>query len=143
MTAGYTRVNDTGNRATIVFAAFSFSADFNMLGEINQEGGSIEDSALENDIFKSFIPSDLIDPGKQDLELNFNTKTALPTLHVAGLVTITLPLRPGETAAATYVGTGFLYKRSIPQLKNGVLQTAKVGLQWDGKLTIPAFTPAT
>ena len=143
MPAGYVRANDTGNKATIVFAAFSLSADVNMIGEIPLEGSSIEDSGLGNDGFKSYIPGDLVDPGKQDFELNFNNKTALPLLHVPGLITITWPLRTGDTTAATYIGTGFLYKATLPQLKNGVLQTSKIGVQWDGKATLPAFTPAT
>lgn len=143
MTAGYTRINDTGNRATIVFAASAIAADFNMIGEIPQEGGAIEDSALENVDWQSFIPMDLANPGKQDCELNFNDKTTLPPLHTPGLITITFPLRPGYATQATFVGTGFLTKRTVPQLKNGVLQTSKISIQWDGKGTIPAFTAAT
>lgn len=143
MTAGYEQINDTGNGATIVFADSGFVASFKMIGETSQEGGEVEDTPLEAEEYKSFIPQDLIDPGTSECELIFDTKADLPELHVPELITITLPKRSDESAAATFAASGFIKKRTLPQLANGTLQTSKITIRWDGKATKPAFTPAT
>ncbi len=56
------------NGASIVFADTGLVASFKMIGETVQEGGAVEDSAVENEIFKSFIPTDLIDPEQLNLK---------------------------------------------------------------------------
>lgn len=142
MPAGYTKIHDTGNGATIVFATDAFAADFKMLGEINQEGGHIEDSVLANATYKSFIPSDLIDPGILECELNFDTKMDLPVMHKPQLITITFPKRPGETTAASFAASGFIFKRSTPSLENNKIQSVKISIRFDGKGTEPLFTKA-
>lgn len=143
MSAGYTRSNDTGQGATITFAVGSFVADFRSIGETSQESPKIKDSNLTNAEYESYIPGDLIDGGETECELNFNRRAALPALNTPGLITITYPLGPGDATAATLIGTGFLRRRTLPQLATATLQTSKVTIVWDGKATKPAFTPAT
>ncbi len=143
MPAGYTRQNDTGQGATIVFATTAIVADFKSIGETSQESAPIPDTNLTNDEFESRIPGDLINPGETECELIFNRRAALPALNVPQLITITFPVGPGDAVAATQIGSGFLKKRTIPQLITGTLQMSKVTIVWDGKATKPAFTPAT
>jgi hypothetical protein len=143
MPAGYTRSNDTGQGATIVFASTAIVADFRSIGETSQESPKIKDTNLTNDEFDSHIPGDVTDPGETECEINFNRRAALPPLNTPQLITITYPLGPGDTAAATFVGTGFIRRRTLPQLATATLQTSKLTIVWDAKATKPAFTAAT
>jgi hypothetical protein len=140
MPAGYTQLNDTGNGATISFADTGFVGSFKMIGEVAQEGGDVEDSALENDEFKSFIPTDLIDPGTCECEILFDVTKVLPVMHKPELITISLPRRAATGARAQFVASGFIKKRTLPQFANGTLQTSKITIRFDGKATKPAFT---
>jgi hypothetical protein len=142
MTAGYTRENDTGQGATIVFADYPIVADFKTIGETKQVSQPVEDTPISAG-FNSFIPGDVINAGETECELIFNRRAALPPLNTPTLVTITFPVGPGDDDPATYVGTGFLTERSIPQLASQTLQMSKVKIKWDCKGTLPAFTPAT
>jgi len=58
--------------------------------------------------YKEFIPSALIDPGELEVELIYDTDTAPPISGAAEAVTVTFPLKSGETTAATMACNGFL-----------------------------------
>lgn len=66
--------------------------------------------------YKEFIPSDLIDSGELEVELIYDTDTAPPIGGAAETVTVTFPLKSGETTAATLACTGFLTdsEESVP-----------------------------
>lgn len=58
--------------------------------------------------FKEFIPSTLIDSGELEVELIYDTNTAPPIGGAAETVTVTFPLKSGESTGATLAATGFL-----------------------------------
>lgn len=58
--------------------------------------------------YKEFVPSSLIDSGELEVELIYDTDTAPPISGAVETVTITFPLKSGETTAATMACNGFL-----------------------------------
>jgi hypothetical protein len=58
--------------------------------------------------FKEFIPSTLIDSGELEVELIYDTGTSPPIGGAAETVTITFPLKSGESTAGTLACSGFL-----------------------------------
>lgn len=139
---GYTRRNDTGQGATITFADHAFAGDVRMIGETKQTSPPVKDTPLSA-THESHIPGDTIDPGETELEVIFDRRSALPPLNKPTLITQTFPLGPGDATAATYVGSGFITERSIPQMATATLQISKIKIRWDAKATLPVFTPAT
>jgi hypothetical protein len=134
-------MKDTGNGAVITFGTSGFTADFTMVGEVAQELAKIETSHLGTVDVKEYMPGDLSEPGEFDAELEFDPEDNLPPLGTIETITITWPLSDSTNSVeAALAGTGFIRKRSTPQLKNGELQSAKVTIAFDG-LTGPAFTP--
>lgn len=136
MPAGNTRLNQTGNGTTFTFPGFTghvFS-----IGESEETSNPITDSDLANGTHESFIPGDLITPGKIDLEVGFTG--VLPALNVVGTGVVTFPKLDGSAGAgATYTGSGFFYKRTSPQAQNGSILKSKLGFQFDAKASIPAW----
>jgi hypothetical protein len=139
---GYTRQNDTGQGATITFASHAFAGDVRMIGETKHASSPVKDTPLSA-THESHIPGDTIDPGETELEVIFDRRSALPPLNQPTLITQTFPLGPGDATAATYVGSGFITERSIPQMATATLQVSKIKIRWDAKATLPVFTPAT
>lgn len=133
---------DTGNQATIVFATSGFTANYHMIGSTEQERGKIKDSHLGTVDYHTYIPGDLIEPGEMECELEFNPDDEAPIDAPAETITITYPVPAGMVNGATLAGSGFLTKRSTPDLKNGELMLGKFTVAWDGK-TGPTFTPAS
>jgi len=73
----------------------------------------------------------------------FDTFLAPPTIGGASeTVTITLPIRTGETTAGNYAGTAFVKEFSYPQLANGTIQEGSYVICWTGA-TGPAYTKST
>jgi hypothetical protein len=100
----------------------------------------IECSDLANDIYKSYIPADLVDPPQINLTANFRTDDAVPFKgQILGTATVTFPLRAGEATAATYAGTAYVGAITMPSLANGELQEIKLRIDFDG-VTGPTFT---
>lgn len=103
----------------------------------------IECSHLGTTTHRSYIPSDLTDPPQVNLTANFETTHTPPFVgQQLGTFTVTFPLRPGESAAATYAGTAYVGAITRPTLANGELQEIQLRIDFDG-VTGPAFTPAT
>lgn len=142
MSTGYNKPSDTGQGATIVFATSAFVGDYRSIGETKHVSTPVEDKVLSS-THESFIPGDTINMGETEAEVVFDRRSALPPLNIPQLITITLPTGPGDLAPATYIGSGFLTERSLPQFASNTLQTSKIKIKWDCKATIPAFTPAT
>lgn len=58
--------------------------------------------------FKEFIPSTLIDSGELEVELIYDTNTEPPITGAVETVTVTFPLKSGESTGATIACDGFL-----------------------------------
>lgn len=77
------------------------------IGGLSREAVDVTNFASTNG-YKEFIPSTLIDSGELEVELIYDTDAAPPITGAAETVTITFPLKSGETTAATVSATGFL-----------------------------------
>ncbi len=137
MAAGNVNKNKTGNGATITVPGLS--AHVFSVGEINDESAPIEDSDLSNVKWKSFVPGDLEDPGTVDVEIGF--KGDGPALNTVGTINIQYP-DPNSTSGGfkTLSGSGFVYKKSTPSVQNGQIMKSKIGIRFDGKTVIPAWS---
>lgn len=136
---------DTGNGATVTFATSSLAlaADAQTI-DIGEETIELLDvSKLSTTGYMERVASDLKDPPEVTLTVLFNTEDAAPTVGGAPeTITVTFPLRTGQSAAATLAGTGVITSFKLPNLANGQVQQAQVKFKYDGD-TGPTFTAAT
>lgn len=140
---------DTGNGATLSFAGnmgfgtATTSVEAISISQGEESVGVIDVSTLATTDAMESIPSDLREIAESSVNYKFiTTVDAVDLPAAAGTITITYPIRSGETAAATYIGTGFITGFSPPSLANGELQAGELKWKWDGD-TGPAFTKAT
>jgi hypothetical protein len=102
----------------------------------------IECSSLSTTVYRSYIPSDLVDPPQVNVTINFETAHQIPFVgQVLGTVTVNFPLRPGEETAANYAGSAYVGAVTRPTLANGELQQIQIRIDFDG-VTGPTFTKA-
>lgn len=133
---------DTGNGTTISFATTGFTGNIHVVGETEQELGKLEDSHLQTETHKTYVPDDLSEPGEFDVEYEWQGQSPPPSKGTVETITITYPVPPGLSNGATLAGSGFIRKRTFPKMQNGQLQMGKLTIAWDGK-TGPAYTPAS
>lgn len=132
---------DTGNTTTVTFGTSSFAPVIRSvtLGEQTRE--ALNDSNLATTGQMTYIPSDLIDAGGFSMEIEWDQSAGVfpPMTAAAETITVTFPLKTGEATRATVAGTGFLTSLSGPNIENGTIMVATVGVKWDGK-TEAVFT---
>ena len=132
---------DTGNGATLVLATTGAVGDIQSMTLPEWTLDAIEDSHLGTTNFKTFIASDLADPGQLTATIVSSSTVAFaaPT-GVAETVTVTWPIgTSGNTVAATFIGTGFITSKKLPDLANGALQVRTLTVKYNGQ-TEPAYT---
>jgi len=132
---------DTGNTATIVFGTSGFTANYTRIGSTSQERESLEVTTIATTGEKLYQPNDLIEPGEFSCEFHWDqsASTFPPISAVAETITVTYPLKAGESTAATLAGTGYLKSSSGPDLVNGEIMSGEFTVQWDGT-TGPSYT---
>lgn len=137
---------DTGNGATLTLALYNgTSALTSALSVISIAPGNftapgIDVSTLATTGTREMIPNDLMSVAESSATFKWLTSVTQPTLpSAAGTITLTFPMRSGETTAATLTGTGFITGYQAPSMANGELQVGTVSWQWDGD-TGPNFT---
>lgn len=140
---------DTGNGATIIFSGnMGFGTATTSLSFISVSQGEeavavIDSSTLATTDCMESIPSDLRSVAESSGTFKFiTTAPAVDLPGLPGTITITYPIRTGETTAASYAGTGFITGFTPPSLANGELQTGEIKWKWDGD-TGPTFTVAS
>ena len=100
----------------------------------------IESTGLATTAFKTFIPSDLSDPGELTAEIIFDAENGdVVARGVPETVTVTWPVLTTGQTAANLAGTGFVTAFKLPDMSTGELQIATITIAFDG-LTDPAFT---
>ncbi len=102
---------DTGNGTTVAFAT-GITAAYKIrrvtLPTVNGERIDCSDIATAPGPRK-YTPGDLFDVEAIELEIIVDTFDPIPALHTnCGLVTVTFPLRTGETTPMTYAATCFV-----------------------------------
>lgn len=91
--------------------------------------------------WRTFIPSDLKDPGELTVELQFDKNAATKT-NLDGdpeTITVTFPIPAGGTTAATWACEGFLTSFELSDPMDDVM-TASAGIKFTGE---PTFTDGT
>jgi len=136
---------DTGHGASITFgsSAYSFNWTAINIGEKTREPIDITVLATSTNYLK--MVGDLQDAGSFTVDFQFDTRaTSAPANSTATeTVTITFPLAPsGQSAAATYAGTGMISSVKFPDLQTGQVQMGQMTVTWSGA-TGPTWTAAT
>jgi len=129
----------TGNSATIVFGTSGFTANYSRIGGSGMGRESLDVSHLGTSDWKAFQPDDLVDGGEFSCEFQWDqsASTFPPITAVAETVTITYPMKSGETTAATLSGSGFLTGSTGPDLVNGEIMNGEYTVKWGGQ---PSYT---
>lgn len=132
-------MTDTFTGTAIVFGTSGFSAELLSANIPSASRGSIDTTHAGTTAARTFAPTDLIDWGDLEIELNFDPDEEPPLSGAAETITITWPLPAGGSTAATLAGSGFMTGFSI----SGTLEekmTASATIKWTGDLT---WTDAT
>jgi hypothetical protein len=129
------------NGTTITFGTSSFTANIRRIGGANETREAVETAHLGTTGQKTKIPASLTDPGTTEIEFEWDQSFGVfpPIDAVAETITITYPLKSGETANATEAGTGFLTEAEGPTCEDGQLMVGRARIQWDG-LTDRVYT---
>lgn len=132
---------DTGQGATLTLATTGSVGVIRSMTLPEFTIDKIDTTDLSTTAFKTYIKSDLAEPGELTAELLFDAEDdAVPSLGVSETVTVTFPIHTGtNTTNATLAGTGFITGFKLPDMQVGELQVATVTIAFDG-LTDPAFT---
>lgn len=135
---------DTGNGASLTFASgITDTLKIRMIDPSEESVGKIECSDLDTEDRKKYIPEDLSENADMSVEWNWDTFDTPPTPRLnLGLVTLTYPLRPGETTPATRAGSAYVSAVKHPKIANGELQLGTMKIQYDG-VTPLAYTKST
>jgi hypothetical protein len=107
------------------------------------ERGSVDTSYLGSTGARTFIPTDLYDPGELELEIDFDTQ-AVASASTGGIfdlinaaaetITVTYPIPTGATTGAKYAASGFMTGLSVSvPLEDKV--TANATFKMTGALT--------
>ncbi len=135
----------TGQGVTIAFSTSSFTASMHMIGGTERTRPAVEDTDLSiaANSERTYIPHDLIEAGEFVARFEWNQSFSVypPLTAATETITITYPMRSGESTAATLAGTGFLIRDKSADIEvnqSGVIE-GEYTVKWDGK-TGPAYT---
>ncbi len=132
---------DTGHGATITFGTSSRSLNILTIdpGERSRPAIDITHLGSTN---PTYMAGDLEEPGEISLTFQFDpagTAGWYATSTTTETVTITWPVAPGGTNAASYAGTGLVTNVKFPNLATSTVQTGELTVKWTGA-TPPAWT---
>ncbi len=129
------------NGTTIAFGTTSFTANIRRIGGANETRGAVGTTHLGTTGQKTSIPESLTDPGETEIEFEWDQSfgTFPPIDQAAETITITYPLKSGETTNATEAGSGFLTEAQSPDLEDAQLMVGRAVIHWDG-LTDRTYT---
>lgn len=126
-------MSQLGFGVAITFGS-GFAAEITNVDHDGIERGEVDTSshATTNNAM-TFTPEALYDPGGVSVDIWFNPSTSIPITNVSESVTITFPLKSGQTNHATWSFTGFMskFKYGVP-LKG--LMTATFNLKASGPI---------
>lgn len=133
--------NGLANGTTVTFGTSAFAANVRRINSAAMTREAIETSHLGTTGQRTKIPGALVDPGQTEVEIEWNQSfsTFPPISAVPESITITYPLKTGETAHATEAGTGFLLESQGPTCEDGALMVGRYVICWDG-LTDRTYT---
>jgi hypothetical protein len=132
---------DTGHGGTITFATSSRALNWLTIDAGERSRPAIDITHLASTT-PTYMAGDLEEPGEITLTFQFDpagTAGWYATSTAAETVTITWPVAPGGTTAATYAGTGLVTRVKFPTLQTNQVQTGEMSVKWSGG-TPPAWT---
>jgi len=132
---------DTGTGTTITFGTSGWTGSVISIGGTTQSREALEDTHLGTTNQKTFVFDDLIDAGDFELEFYWDQSagTFPPISAVAETITVTFPLKSGETTNATLAGSAGVIEATGPSASNGELMVGSMSIKWDGKTEV-AYT---
>lgn len=135
---------DTGNGASVTFASgITDTLKIRSIDPSEESIGKIECSDISTTGDKKYVKEDLGEPTELSLEWLWDTFDTPPTKGLdLGVVTVTYPLRAGETTPASRAGSAYVSAVKHPKLVNGELQMGMLKVQYDG-VTPLAYTKST
>lgn len=134
----------TGIGASLAFSNEIAYSSFRVqsMGGMSEYVDELDDTGLDSAGFYEACPDDLlkVDPFDVTVYSDF-TKNISGQIGKVGTITLTLPLQPGQSTPARFIGTGFIMRNNNPELSAGTRLTNTLSIKFDGK-TGPTFTPA-
>ena len=124
---------DTGTGSTVTFGTSGWAGE---ILDINFDGfnrEAIDTTHLGTTTARTFMPSDLYDPGELTLEVQFDGDDG-PPIAAAETITITFPLKSGDTTAGNWAGSGFVTGFSFGLPLEGK-QTGTMTIKFTGAIT--------
>lgn len=133
---------DTGTGATFSLSVSNQSSAIRSITMPEFAVEDIETTHLGTTNFKTYIPSDLTEPGEITIEYLFDaTSDAIIARGADEIVTVTWPIHTtGNTTNATFVADGYVRSIKLPDFAVGELQIATLVFKLNGADTEPAFT---
>lgn len=153
----------TGHGATLTFDSLTLSLYFTSFSPSEMTRPDLDKSHLGTNVFREFMPGDLIDAGA--FTASFFTDTSKFTMHDGSptgaptwgatvatydtgtpridgpvyVATITLPIAvSGNTIAAKIIGKAYFNSLSLPELATDTLLQQSAVLKWaDGPALVP------
>lgn len=125
---------DTGLGATISFGTSGFTASFEEIGSTTFDRPAIETTHLGTTNQKTYMVGDLYEPGQFDAIFQWDQSfSTFPPINAAAeTITISYPLKSGESVNATLAGSGFLIASEGPAARVGEKMMGRVTVKWDG-----------
>lgn len=119
---------DLGNGTSIAFSTsfFALVTDISWSG-IERE--AVDSSTLSTSGGKTFMPSDVYDPGELSVEMQFDTDKAPPITGAEEAITITFP------DAETWAANGFLTGFEISDITNESIMKGTGTIKFTGDIT--------
>lgn len=135
---------DTPIGTTVVWATSAFAAEITEMSIEGMERTAISVSHYGSTNWMEYIAAKLKDTPELNMTINFDTDNLpLPVETVAEVVTVTWPVPPGGSTAATLIGTAFTTANTIEMGDGEDKMTADITVKYDGRTTPPAFTAST
>lgn len=132
---------DVGTGTTIAFATSSFSAEILSVNGNDISREDIDTTHMGTTNYRTFMPSDLVDGGSIEMEINFDPDAQPPVTAVPEQITITFPIPSGSSNGATLVFSGYVNNWSWSDPLEEKM-TATMTIKVDGN-TEPAWTDAS
>lgn len=132
---------DTGHGGSITFGTSARSLNW-MTIEPGERSRPAVDITHLGSTTPTYMVGDLEEPGEITVTFQFDpagTAGWYATSTASETVTITWPVAPGGTSAATYAGTGIVTKVKFPTLQTSQVQTGDMTIKWTGE-TPPAWS---
>lgn len=125
---------DVGTGASLTFATTGFTADIRSIDGQDISREVIDTTHLGTTSYKTFMPSDLADPGGLEFEIMYDPNAQPPVTSAAEVITVTFPVPAGLSTGATMSATGFIssWNWKVP-LED--LMTANITVKFSGTIT--------